>query len=154
MPLPIMQRARLLIVLLAFVVAAAGATAPALARHLDAFRSADPVARAKAMTAAARMGAAAVSALAAALKDENAEVRFWSAFALGEMKPPRAARPAVPALIRVLEESDEGVVRNAAYSLGLIGPAAKSAAPALRRLLKSPNQQYVRNAAYALARLS
>jgi hypothetical protein len=41
------------------------------------------------------------------------------------------ARPAVPALIRLLNDADDDIRVNAAYDLGYIGPAAGEAAPVL-----------------------
>jgi hypothetical protein len=45
------------------------------------------------------------------------------------------ARPAVPALIRLLEDADEGPRNSACIAPRGIGPAATSALPALRRAL-------------------
>ena len=58
------------------------------------------------------------------------------AIALGEIAQlgPEAA-PAIPKIIPLLKDPDPLVRRNAAYVLGMIGPAAKVAIPDLKAML-------------------
>lgn len=63
--------------------------------------------------------------LMTALSDEDADVRAWSAQAVGTIGPD--AQPAVPALIRLLGDRDEGSRNSACIGLTGIGPAARSA---------------------------
>jgi len=60
------------------------------------------------------------------------EIAAWGFQRLGP-----AGRPAVPALIRLLDDRDPGVQGAAAQCLAGIGPAAPEAVPALLRLLKA-----------------
>jgi HEAT repeat protein len=71
--------------------------------------------------------------LTAALGDVDPDVRAWSAQAIGMIGP--AARPAVSALIRLLDSADEGSRNSACIALRGVGPAAGNALPALRRAL-------------------
>jgi HEAT repeat protein len=71
--------------------------------------------------------------LTIALTDDDPDVRAWSAHAIGAIGP--GARPAVPALIRLLRNRDEGSRNSACIGLTGIGPSARSALPALRRAL-------------------
>ena len=85
--------------------------------------------------ALSRIGAEAVPALIAALRDPDAPVRLQAARALSRIGP--EAAPAVPALTAALSDHDVLVRRNAARALGQIGPAAKHAVPELIRALGS-----------------
>jgi hypothetical protein len=71
--------------------------------------------------------------LTAALRDDDPDVRAWSAHAIGMIGP--GARSAVPALTRLLRNANEGSRNSACIGLKGIGPAASSALPALRRAL-------------------
>jgi hypothetical protein len=71
--------------------------------------------------------------LTTSLTDDDADVRAWSAQAIGTIG--MEARSAVPALIRLLRSADEGSRNSACIGLKGIGPAASSALPALRRAL-------------------
>jgi HEAT repeat protein len=70
-----------------------------------------------------------VSVLIKALGDNDENVRYWAAEALGEIGP--EAKDAIPALIKALSDNDESVRIKAIYVIGRIGPAAKEAIPAL-----------------------
>ncbi len=75
--------------------------------------------------------------LTAALRDEDPDVRGWSAQAVGMIGA--EARSAVPALIRLLRDAEEGPRNSACIGLRGIGPAASSALPALRQALSDPS---------------
>jgi len=87
-------------------------------------------------------------ALMKALGDNDADVRAWSAQAIGEIGP--VAAEAVPALIALLRNPDVGSRNSAAIALRKIGPEAKAALPALREALSDPNEQVRRFAAIAI----
>lgn len=76
----------------------------------------------------------AVAALAQALANEKAEVRYVAAMALG--LAPREQATAVPALTRALTDPAWGVRREVVRVLGRVGPGARAAAPALRQVLQ------------------
>ena len=58
----------------------------------------------------------------------------------------KIGRPAVPALMRVLKDNDEGNQLGAVEALGEIGPQARDAVPALTLVLEDKNE-FVRQAA-------
>lgn len=64
-------------------------------------------------------------------------MRAWAAQAIGEIGPDAAQ--AVPALIVMLTDGDEGARNGACIALTGIGPAAKEALPALRTALSDPS---------------
>ena len=80
----------------------------------------------------------ATPALIRATEDADADVRAWSAHALGEMGP--GAAPAIPPLVRLLSDKEEGPRNTGCLALGRIGPAAKEALPALREALQDPSR--------------
>lgn len=86
------------------------------------------------------------------LRDEHADVAFWSATLLGRLGS-QAAR-AVPQLALALTEHDSPQVRQrAAWALGMIGPAAQAAEAALRAAAGSRDARLARLAAQALRQL-
>jgi HEAT repeat protein len=97
----------------------------------------------------------AIFVLAEALADKNEEVRRQAAFALGQLG--EKAKPAVPALTKVLsaEENGSDLRGMAAQALGEIGPDAAPALAALRKALKDsdPDPFVLHRAAYALGRI-
>jgi HEAT repeat protein len=95
--------------------------------------------------------AAAVPALAAALKDEVCRVREYSAWALGQLGP--EAVEAVPMLMEALKDEDAEVRTESAGALGRIGPAAEAAVPALLEALKDPDEGVRKSCASALDRI-
>jgi HEAT repeat protein len=110
--------------------------------------------RAKAAAILARIGPpakAAVPALAALLKDEQAETRREALFALGEIGPD--SKPALPAIAAALDDADEKVAYAACYALGKIGPDAMDAKPALQKMLDAEDEFLRVAAAWALARV-
>jgi HEAT repeat protein len=78
-----------------------------------------------------------LGALRAALKDADADVRAWSAQAIGDIGA--GAAPAVPDLIALLGNADIGSRNSACIALGDIGPAAAEALPALQTALNDPD---------------
>jgi HEAT repeat protein len=90
-------------------------------------------------------------ALMKALGDNDADVRAWSAQAIGDIGPDAAE--AVPALIALLRNQDVGSRNSAAIALRGIGPEAKSALPALREALSDPNKDVRRFAAAAIEKI-
>ncbi|MCU0568069.1 MAG: HEAT repeat domain-containing protein [Oculatellaceae cyanobacterium Prado106] len=77
----------------------------------------------------------AVPQLAIATQSPDPEIRLRATIALGEIH--RNAAVAVPALIRCLNENENGEIRNAAVAaLGQFGSAAKPAIPALMTALR------------------
>ena len=84
----------------------------------------------------AAIGAAAVPALVAVLKDERENVRASAAYALGEMGP--VAAEAVDALITLLTDESEEVRRHAISALGMIKVPTSKTVPALVKVLENP----------------
>jgi vesicle coat complex subunit len=80
-----------------------------------------------------------VSALVKDLKSPNPKVRAAAAEDIGQMGAVRAAdaKPAIPALLRVLESDRSAEVRKAAATaLGKVDPEPQQVVPALRQALK------------------
>ncbi|MGH2485076.1 MAG: HEAT repeat domain-containing protein, partial [Ktedonobacterales bacterium] len=99
--------------------------------------------------ALAAFGERALPALLAALRDPHANVRAWSALALGRM----GGDAALDALRRALDDSNAQVRAQAADALGLL--ADSSAFAALARALSADADPFVRaRAIYALAALA
>jgi len=59
-------------------------------------------------------------------------------FILGRIGP--NARPAVPALLKLLQDCNSGLRQSAVATLGLIGPDARAAVPALARLFQESDE--------------
>ena len=92
----------------------------------------DHQARAEASAALARIGEPALSVLLEALANPSAEVRRAGVGALAQLGP--EAQGAVPAVARLLLDSDESVRAAAAYALQAIGaPAAKTLGQAMEQ---------------------
>ncbi len=88
----------------------------------------------------------------AELADEDIRVRWYAAYALGQIGPEAAA--AVEPLADVLRDDPHEYVRDgAAWALGRIGPAAEPAIEALGKTLRSNLPSIRRNSARALGRL-
>ena len=66
----------------------------------------------------------------------DATVRAWAADTIGSFGT--GASVAIPSLIRLLEDKDEGPRNNACNALRSMAPVAKEALPALRRALSDP----------------
>src|SRR5262249_47935892 len=103
----------------------------------------------RASDALVRIGASAVAALAAALKDPRYDVRFFATVSLMKIGPP--AVEAVPALVAALEEPEEkrlgmNVAAFAAQALGNIGAPA---VPILIAALEDPKGDVPMHAADA-----
>lgn len=87
-----------------------------------------------------------------ALGDEEAQVRFHAAMALGDIG--RDAAQAMPALIRALRDADSQVRLAAANALEGLGDEAETAAPALRKCLQDQDEAVAQAAALALLSIS
>ena len=94
----------------------------------------------------------AVAALTKSLTDPDADLRRWSARALGKIGPD--AKAAVGELIAALADGEARVRTAAAGGLEGIGPDAKSAAPALVRALDDQAEPVRMMAAYALGAIA
>jgi len=87
------------------------------------------------------IGEPAFNPLIAALQDEDANVRKWAAFALGEIGDPRAVEP----LIEALQDEHWEVRGYAAWSLGRFGDS--KAIDPLTYAASSDEEEMVREAA-------
>lgn len=95
------------------------------------------------------LGPATVPALARALRDPDPEMRRAVAVAMdvvgggwwlfSDGGPKLDLRPALPALLTALQDSDSGVRAWAAQDISDIGAAAATAVPRLRAMLHSPD---------------
>jgi hypothetical protein len=83
-----------------------------------------------------------------ALKDEDSEVRQYSALCLAAL-----GREALPALMEALKDTNKEERSAAAYAIGRIGPQARESIPLLVKMLKDPEAMAKRSAAEALSRL-
>lgn len=114
-----------------------------------------PEVRGRAAVLIGRMGpkgAAAVSALIAALGDKDIEVRREVLLALASIGPDAA--PAKAELIKLLADSEPRVAAVAAYALGSMGEGASTAAPQLRKSLESSDAVVRVASAWALVHVS
>ncbi len=107
----------------------------------------DSKTRAYMAMAMSRFGDAAVPALRRSLRDADAEVQFYSLWALGTIR----AREAAPDVAVFLKNDTPELRTNAAYVLGAIGDASQ--VTVLRGALEDPAIDVRWNAALALARL-
>jgi len=153
------------------VVALALLMAPAVDARVDALvgqlQSPNPGLRGQAAMELGEMGGAARDAVkplaALLLADDDLNVRYWAASALGAIGP--EAAEGVPALVAALRTTFPGRGLKgpqryyadgravAAKALGLIGPAARSAAPALRDALRDTDSSVRDAAATALKQI-
>jgi HEAT repeats len=109
------------------------------------------------------LGPASVTALARALGDPDPQMRRDVAVALDvlgggwwhfpDAGPRLDLRPALPALLAALQDSDPGVRAWAAQDIGDIGPAAAAAIPPLRSMLHRADPESRGNACRALGQL-
>lgn len=127
---------------------AAPALFAALQDRHEAVRAAAARALATLRPAAAE---AALASLTGALASDDAYVRGFAAWMLGELGP-RAA-PAVPALAAALERESEERPGVAAQALAKVGASALPAVPALCAVLKADQPRRRWNAAMALGRV-
>lgn len=104
----------------------------------------------EAATALVAIGPKSGNALTKALESKSPEVRFRAAYALGQLGAD--ARSAVPALLALVQNSDEtDVVRtHAIWALGRIGREPALVVPVLILFLKSPNDALRSSAAFAV----
>jgi HEAT repeat protein len=97
------------------------------------------------------LGPASVAALARALRDPDPEMRRDVAVALDVVGggwwhfpdggPNLDLRPALPALLAALQDSDSGVRAWVAQDIGGVGSGVATAAPRLRSMLHSPDPE-------------
>ncbi|HVS75558.1 MAG TPA: HEAT repeat domain-containing protein [Steroidobacteraceae bacterium] len=109
------------------------------------------------------LGPASVPALARALRDPDPEMRRDVAVALGVIgggwwhfpdgDSRLDLRPALPALLTALQDSDPGVRAWAAQDISDMGEAAAIAVPRLRAMLRSPDPGSRGSACNALGRI-
>src|SRR5262249_37358649 len=95
----------------------------------DALRDEDGNVGYDAARALGKLGMAAVPHLVTATRDKSAEVRENAAMGLRDIGP--EAKDAVPALVPLLRDPVQDVRGMACGALGAIGPAARPAVPAL-----------------------
>jgi len=98
------------------------------------------------------LGPEGMQTLIDALEADDREVRWRATISLGVQGV--KAKDAVPGIVRILEDPDHNLRRDAAEALGRIGPAAEMAIPALVERLKRDPESTVRQfAARALGRM-
>lgn len=135
------------------VTAAIGAMGPAADRAVPALigrlGDADDEVADRARVALARIGAAAVKPLAAAVSDPSARVRMGAVRALGGIGPD--ARAAGPVLARILRRQDDPRRAVAAWALGQL--RWTEGVPTLLAALESPDRELHNSAKFALARI-
>jgi HEAT repeat protein len=105
--------------------------APQLRSERERYSGATRIHIAEALTQIDAFDQGSVQVLVEGLDDEDPQVRWLAALAIGELHV-RQAENVVPALIAALNDSDIEVRSAAALSLGAFGPAARSAVPALQ----------------------
>ena len=134
---------------------------------IERLRASNPGVRGMAAEELGQMGAAAKAAIKPLAKavtaDEDLNVRYWAASALGAIGP--AAGEAVPALVGALRTTFPGrglkgperyyadARAVCARSLGLIGAAARMALPALEEARKEEDPSVREAAAAAIERI-
>ena len=117
---------------------------------IAALENAPPHVATQAVHALAVQGSKAVPDVARGL--ENEKLRLYSIRVLKMMGPDAAE--AVPALVKVLESSDDPAVRREVqFALAAIGPAAGTAVPELVKSLSAENEAVRYSAIYALGSL-
>jgi len=119
-------------------------TLPLLVKLLE---DKDPSVRNRAMDSLAESGAQGLDRLIASLGNEK--TAYWACLIVNEIGPKAAA--AVPALVKLLDDPQIDVRREAILALGSIGAAASSAVPQLSKILDDPQQATA--ATYALGRI-
>ncbi len=124
----------------------AAAAVPALAKALD-----DPLGSVtlEAADALGHIGAASLPAIIARLQDQNMQPIMI--MVIGQLGP--EAKDAVPALIKLLDSSDDPIRREVMLALGSIGPGANAAVDKLLAMLQNQQAKLRPGAAYALARI-
>ncbi len=104
-----------------------------------------------ASVALTKLGKTAVPALRESLLSNDADIRLWSAYTLGQIGAD--AKPAVGDLAVVLTNPDAAVRTVVAEAMGKMGPAAASAVPALAKALKDGNVDVRRRSAVSLGQI-
>ena len=109
----------------------------------------DPAVVMPALHMLAEAGPDVVPALVEAL--DNKEARYWACLVLEELGP--AAKPAVPALQKVLGDERPEVRLQAVIALAEIGPDAKAAMPDIVKLMADREPGVVYAATFALGKI-
>ena len=129
--------------------------APAFESLVESLNRSDAYGRMECIRAVAAIGdQKAIPVLTAALEDEYKLVQMTAAEGLGRFGA--AAAPAVPALVRLLDEGPllSWDLNQVVLTLGNIGPAAKAALPALQRLAASADSGDGKAIADAIKKIS
>jgi uncharacterized protein (TIGR02996 family) len=142
-----------------YAVAALGALAPKapeLVPHLlHALKDPEPTVRTGAAFALSQSAsldvASALAPLRAALRDSDAEVRYYSAFALHQLG--RAAVEAVPDLLKALGDRNIIVRQGAASALAAVGGNTAEVEAGLQARLTDKSEEVRREAAAALKKI-
>ena len=95
----------------------------------------------------ARVGPDTIPDLVKALSHPNAEVRRIAQLQLAVLYRPADRTAAIPALIAMVKDPEEGLRVDAARALGDYGPAAKSAIPALIEATRQKSPMYLASSA-------
>jgi HEAT repeat protein len=109
---------------------AAPPEADTVRRLVAALKDADPEVRQNLAIALAKIGPAAVEPLVAALKDPLPERRAGAAAALGQIGAP--ARPALPALLDLLDDKELDVRRQVSHAIARLIPSSRPERRAVR----------------------
>ncbi|MBI3856529.1 MAG: alpha-L-fucosidase [Planctomycetes bacterium] len=118
---------------------------------LKAMSDPDPEVRWLAEFGLGRVDARGLKALAEALRDENAGIRFAAAYVLGPMG--RRAKSALPALLRAAEDKEKGVRIWSVKALADIDPFNSDVVAAILKALRDPDPDVRRVALTAVIKL-
>lgn len=116
---------------------------------INKFSDKDPFVNGEAIDEIVKLANKAVDYLIESLKDENDNVRWCAAIALGKIAP--NCQKAIPFLTQALKDSNSNVRWCSALALGKFSKSAESAIPELRKLLNDDDQD-VRWASYIAIR--
>ncbi len=97
---------------------------PAVPKLFKFFSESDEDLRLNAAIALGRIGKASVKTLTKGLSSDDADVRFYSVWALSWVGPP--GKGAAPSVVKLLADENAEVRRKAAYTLGRIAPEPKA----------------------------
>jgi CubicO group peptidase (beta-lactamase class C family) len=135
------------------IASSATATPVRIATLINQLSDQDPFTNGDAATQLAAIGEPTVSALLAALRNDDANVRHGAAIALWKMAPRGGLSTLVP-LQAALQDKSANVRWCAALALGKYGASAKDSAPDLARLLHDADRDVAWAAYTALLKIS